>query len=81
MARGSGGYVKLFTHRERKTSDYNALNYDDKFVIYVTNLSSFTDVQPNTHLLILLDTESYDFRTNGTGFAAIHCRGGPVSLK
>jgi len=49
--------------------------YYDKFVIYVTNLSKFMDIQPKTNFIILLDTISYRFTTNGTGFAAINYRG------
>lgn len=55
--------------------------YYDKFVTYVTNLSKFMDIQLKTNFLILSDTTSYRFITNGTGFAAINCRGSLVSLK
>lgn len=49
--------------------------YSDKFVAYVTNLSKFMDIQPKTNFIILLNTISYRFITNGTGFAAIKNRG------
>jgi hypothetical protein len=46
-----------------------------KFVIYVTNLSKLMDIQPKTNFIILLDTTSYRFMTNGMGFAAINYMG------
>jgi len=49
--------------------------YYDKFVIYVTNLSKIMDIQSKTNFIILLDTTSYRFITNGIGFAAINYRG------
>jgi hypothetical protein len=33
------------------------------------------DIQPKTNFIILLDTTSYRFITNGIGFAAINYRG------
>ena len=49
--------------------------YFDKFVIYVTNLSQFMDIQPKTQFIILLDATSYRFITYGIGFAAIKYSG------
>jgi hypothetical protein len=49
--------------------------YYVKFVIYVTNLSKLMDIQPKTNFIILLDTTSYRFMTNGMGFAAINYMG------
>ena len=49
--------------------------YYVKFVIYVTNLSKLMDIQPKTDFIILLDTTSYRFITNGMGFAAINYMG------
>jgi len=49
--------------------------YYVKFVIYVTNLSKLMDIQPKTDFIILLDTTSYRFKTNGMGFAAINYMG------
>ncbi len=49
--------------------------YYVKFVIYVTNLSKLMDIQPKTNFIILLDTTSYRFITNGMGFAAINYMG------
>jgi hypothetical protein len=49
--------------------------YYVKFVIYVTNLSKLMDIRPKTDFMILLDTTSYRFITNGIGFAAINYMG------
>lgn len=49
--------------------------YYVKFVICVTNLSKLMAIQPKTNFIILLDTTSYRFITNGIGFAAINYRG------
>jgi hypothetical protein len=49
--------------------------YYVKFVIYVTNLSKLMDIRPKTDFMILLDTRSYRFITNGIGFAAINYMG------
>ena len=49
--------------------------YYVKFVIYVTNLSKLMDIETKTDFIILLDTRSYRFMTNGMGFAAINYMG------
>jgi len=49
--------------------------YYVKFVICVTNLSKLMDIQPKTNFIILLDTTSYRFITNGIGFATINYMG------